>query len=270
MTPLDGDEIVALLPPPLAELLQGIEVKPLTGSTNSDLIAALRSGSISPPALLLANEQTSGRGRRGSCWISPPDANIYLSFAWSVTTTPPALLGTLSLTTAVAIARTLIALGLAGVGLKWPNDVWVEQRKIAGTLIEMVQRQEMWCAVIGIGLNYAQEPFRNSDPAVAAIPRPWTDICHELRGSLPPGRNRVVALLLENLLLLLQDLALNGFDEIQREWQRLDLLRGRRIRVESEQGDIEGVAAGVAADGALCLEQGDGLRLITSGHIELI
>ena len=130
---LDHARITAQLPPAVAASVASLEIGWALGSTNSELLR--RSAPLRGTDVLLAERQTGGRGRRGRAWASPLAANIYLSlsrtFAGGLSR-----MGGLSLAAGVAVGEALRELGVAGVGLKWPNDVLVDGRKLGGLLVE--------------------------------------------------------------------------------------------------------------------------------------
>ncbi len=130
---------------------RAIEVVPSTGSTNADLLARAEE----PPGLvLLAQAQTLGRGRLGRQWFSEPGAGLACS-ALLAPPVPPARWGWLPLLTGVAAVEAVRTLGVPNASLKWPNDVLIEGRKVAGILAE---RTEPARAVVGVGLNVATAP----------------------------------------------------------------------------------------------------------------
>ena len=233
-------------------------------STNSRLLAA------SPPPTGLADVclceiQSAGRGRRGRLWVSPFGASIAMSLAWTFregARVKPAL----SLAVGVAISRALDRTGARNVRLKWPNDVWLADRKIGGVLVELKAEADGAAqVVIGIGLN-----LRLSAEARRAIEAGGTraaalqDAC-----PTPLSRNTLAAALLEELLSMLGGFEAEGFAPFRAEWLALDALGGRAARVLGAQGGIAGIARGVDVDGALLLEDGGRLHRFVSGEVSL-
>src|SRR6185312_6038226 len=130
-----------------------IEIVAETGSTNADLL--VRIGGLDGPLLLIAERQTAGRGRAGRTWHASPEASLTFSLAWKFSRQTRDLAG-LPLAVGVALAEALAAFGW-DAALKWPNDVLLDGRKLAGILIETANRRDgegAW-AVIGIGINLA-------------------------------------------------------------------------------------------------------------------
>ncbi|MDF1764647.1 MAG: biotin--[acetyl-CoA-carboxylase] ligase, partial [Oleibacter sp.] len=142
---------------------------------------------------VFAEKQHHGRGRRGRQWVSPFGKNIYLSLLVSFSGGMAVLEG-LSLVTAIAVEKALARLGIEGVGLKWPNDIYAQGKKLAGILLEVTGEYNSHCqVVIGIGLNLSL-----SEHDAETIDQPWVDL-RSLKANL--SRNDVAAILLDELLI---------------------------------------------------------------------
>jgi len=182
LEPLDQDRIVAELDPRRAARLAGLEVLLEVDSTNRHLAEAARRG-LPDPYACLAEGQTAGRGRLGRPWVSPFGRNVYLSVLRRFHQPPEAIQG-LGLAVGAAAAEAVAGLGVADVGLKWPNDLMWRGRKLAGILLEMAgEGTGPWTLVAGIGMNVDMTPGVG-----AAIDQPWTDLATAL--GEPPSRNR--------------------------------------------------------------------------------
>jgi BirA family biotin operon repressor/biotin-[acetyl-CoA-carboxylase] ligase len=246
---------------PLAPIfdIRWVESSP---STNSELMEA-------PPGngrkidVLVATAQTAGRGRRGRHWLAWPGSSLTFSVRWRFAPTTPAP-GGLSLVVGLALAHALDRLGTRGVALKWPNDVLVHGRKIAGILIELIAgRDHGITAVIGIGLNLCL-------PAEAAIPGQGggiTDLARELGKTVT--RETVLASVLTELHPLLVTYARTGFPLLRDVWRQHDAFAGQPVRVSGENEEIVGLCAGVDDDGALLVKNGRGLTRILAGDVSL-
>jgi BirA family transcriptional regulator, biotin operon repressor / biotin---[acetyl-CoA-carboxylase] ligase len=240
-----------------------LDVFPVLDSTNRWLLAQPETGEA---RLCIAEYQTAGRGRRGRGWCSPFGANLYLSLAWRFAELPPQF-GALGLAVGVAVAETLQALGVSGLGLKWPNDLLWQGRKLAGILIE--HRGEGGGparVVIGLGLNVAMsaQQARNVDQA-------WTTLVQALQasGQDVPGRNAICATMVDALLRALASFTQHGFADFARRWAAFDLAHGRAVRLEQDGQAITGIARGIDAEGALLLETDGSLRRFLSGDLSL-
>lgn len=251
---LDADAIRAALPAAVRPALAGLEVAWSLDSTNAELLRRPMPG---PQAeVLLAERQTGGRGRRGRTWQSPLAAHVYLSLQRGFDG-GLARLGGLSLVAGIAAVEAMHALGIAGVGLKWPNDLVVAEgpvlRKLGGVLVEGGgEHAGPVRAVLGIGIN-----VRMPDAAAAGIDQPWTDLA-TLATDAPPSRNAVAAALLAAWLPALAQFDRDGLAPFLPRFRAVDALRGRPIAVMTGREHVTGIADGVAADGALELRTADG------------
>lgn len=245
---LDADAIVRALAPQARATLAGLEVVWRIDSTNSELLR--RPAPVSGVQVLLAEGQSAGRGRRGRAFVSPLGAHLYLSlsrrFARGL-----AGLGGLSLAAGVAVAEALRVLGVEAVGLKWPNDLLVEGRKLGGLLVEGGgEFAGNARAVIGLGLNVHMPAA-----AAATIDQPWAELAALL---LRPQRNVVAAAVLSQLLPALALFDEQGLAPFLPRYAALDCLAGRAVRVLEGQREHTGVVVGLADDGGLRLRAADG------------
>ena len=198
-------------------------------------------------SVVLAERQTSGRGRRGKAWVSPFAANIYMSILWDFEQGAQALEG-LSLAVGVAVRRALIEVGLEDVRLKWPNDIYIGNKKLGGILLEMIGDPAGHCSVvIGVGINVSM-------PASMAvnIDQPWTDCCSE--SDAPIARSRLAALLIDNIFDILNDFESLGFAEYRDEWQEADAFKGLQGTISTPRDSVSGTVIGVDNSGAVQLK----------------
>ncbi len=258
---LDAAALRTALSPAARRELAGLDVLFETDSTNA---VALREP---PPTrgthAWLAERQTAGRGRRGRGWASPLGAHVYLSLSRRFDGGVAALQG-LSLAVGVAVAEALHGLGYPQVGLKWPNDLLADGRKLGGILVEVGgDAAGPMRVVVGIGLNVAMPPA-----AGAAVDQPWTDLA-TLAGAMP-SRQAVAAALLDALLPMLARFEQDGLAPFLEAWPRYDVLAGRPVRLHEGGRVLDGIALGLAADGALRLRGDDGSeRQVHAGEASL-
>ncbi|MFT3761314.1 MAG: bifunctional biotin--[acetyl-CoA-carboxylase] ligase/biotin operon repressor BirA [Pseudoxanthomonas sp.] len=249
---LEADAIRAALAPAQRALLAGLDVAWSLDSTNSELLR--RAAPARGSAVLLAERQTGGRGRRGREWASPLAAHLYLSLARQFSG-GLARLGGLSLVAGVAAAEALQEAGFGDVRLKWPNDLVVAApdaalRKLGGLLVEIGGGAVVSCtadpapAVIGIGVN-----VRMPAAFAARIDQPWIDL--QALSPRPVSRNLIAAALLSKLLPALERFDAEGLAPFAARYAALDALAGREVAVHAAEGVRHGVAAGIAEDGAL-------------------
>ncbi|WP_240125762.1 bifunctional biotin--[acetyl-CoA-carboxylase] ligase/biotin operon repressor BirA [Thermomonas alba] len=262
---LEADAIRAALPAAVRAELAALEVAWTLDSTNTCLLQ--RETPARGCAVLLAERQTAGRGRRGRRWASPLAAHVYLSLARRFEGGLARLAG-LSLVAGIAAAEALQALGFAPVRLKWPNDLVVAEgaglRKLGGLLVEGGgEAGGAARAVVGLGLNVRMPPA-----FAAAIDQPWIDLA--ALASPPPPRNAVVAQLLRHLLPALAQFDAEGLAPFLPRYAALDALAGRRIWLHEAAGTSSAQALGLAADGALRVRGEDGReRLLHAGEVSV-
>lgn len=260
---LDAARVTAALEPRTAGLLNKLALFETIDSTNAEAMRQAELGAA-PGLVCSAEQQTAGRGRRGRTWVSPFARNLYLSLVWEYHQGAAALEG-LSLAVGVAVARALTSCGLPAVQLKWPNDVIFRGAKLGGVLLEMTGDAAGTCQVIvGVGLNVAMP-----GAAAATIDQAWTDIETISAGSRP-GRNELLAALLNQLLPLLADFERTGFGPWRDEWLALDAFAGQPVVLHTGARDLSGIARGVDGRGALQLETAAaGVQTIFGGEISL-
>lgn len=262
---LDVVQIRAALPVSLARSLGALEVHWELDSTSSEL--QRRGARAADFSVVLAETQTAGRGRRGREWLSPPGLNLCLSCLKRFEQGFAALAG-LSLAIGVIVLRALENLGIAGAGLKWPNDVLVITDeplggKLGGILVELSGEYQGPCAaIIGIGLNLRLTPALRAQAG-----QPTGDLAM-LTGGTPPDRNRVAAALIEALADGLRQFEHDGFSSFVADYARHDLLRDQPLLLSGALGVFDGVGAGVDARGALLVRMPDAsLRRVDSADV---
>ncbi|HEX9625984.1 MAG TPA: bifunctional biotin--[acetyl-CoA-carboxylase] ligase/biotin operon repressor BirA [Acidiferrobacterales bacterium] len=211
----------------------------------------------------LAEFQTGGRGRRGRAWMASPYQNLMLSMARRFDGGPARTAG-LSLAAGVAVAHTLREYGAAGVGIKWPNDLLWQGRKLAGILVDLRGEADgPTLAVIGVGVNGAL-----SEREAAAIDQPWVALAGITGAAV--DRNRLAALLIDALAEMFERFAREGLGPFRADWERYDFYAGRRVRLEAGGEHFDGEAAGIDAQGALLLRDArGGLRAFHAGEVSL-
>ncbi|WP_226666592.1 bifunctional biotin--[acetyl-CoA-carboxylase] ligase/biotin operon repressor BirA [Microbulbifer aggregans] len=257
---LDAESISSGLSAAAKPLLGELVVYDQADSTNARVLAALDSG-VGHGQVVLAEQQTAGRGRRGRSWASPFAGGISLSIGWQFQGGVQLLEG-LSLAVGVALARALEKFAVPGVRLKWPNDVWCQGRKLAGVLLELSGDLTDRCAVVvGIGLN-----MRLPAAAADAIDQPWIDL-EQVRPGI--SRNQLVSEMLNQLLVLLESYPKAGFGPWREPWQALDQFAGAEVCLQSAQQRWCGIERGVDQTGALLLETDGEIRAYHGGEISL-
>lgn len=260
--PLVADRIRPLLRADVRERIDQLDVLWSTGSTNSVLMQRDQPAPGCARALL-AEYQTAGRGRRGRAWLAPPGGAICLSMSWTFGELPRDL-GALGLVIGVCVLRALCGLGLRNVQLKWPNDLLIGERKLAGVLIELrAESGGPACVVIGIGLNVSIGsglPGQIARTGLAPI-----DLI--TAGIREPARNAICAGLLNALVAGILEFERGGLRSFAGEWAVADALRGRPVEVRAAETTVVGIARGIDLDGALLLETPNGVQKLLSGDV---
>jgi BirA family transcriptional regulator, biotin operon repressor / biotin---[acetyl-CoA-carboxylase] ligase len=252
----------ARLKPLLGTLAPRFDVDALAeGSSSSDLLLERAARGAGSGSVLVVDRQTAGRGRRGRQWQSSPEGSLTFSLLWRFDGGVERLAG-LSLAVGVALARGLAALGVRDPALKWPNDVLLAGRKLAGILVELTSERRGMVAVIGIGLNLAPPP------ADAMLDTPAASLADAL--PILPERHLLLATLLAELAPVLDRFAADGFVALREEWQALHAWQGRPVNVLRDgRVELAGTCLGADADGALLVATARGVERCLSGDLSL-
>jgi BirA family transcriptional regulator, biotin operon repressor / biotin---[acetyl-CoA-carboxylase] ligase len=262
--PLDGAQILEQLSDAARSHVRRVDTAWTVGSTNTVLMERPY-----PPLglgeVLLAEYQTAGRGRRGRTWVAPPGGSICLSLSW-VFGEVPRDLSALGLVIGVCTLEALQRLGVAGAGLKWPNDLLIDDRKLGGILIELrAESAGPACVVIGIGLNVALgTQLLEQIGAVGLAP---IDLASA--GLKDRARNRVAAALISACVQGLLDFERGGLKPFAQKWMTADALHGRPVTVVTGNSVIKGVSRGIDLEGALLVETPQGLVRLLAGDVSV-
>lgn len=225
-------------------------------STNTFLLDLSHSANFHGYACM-AEQQTAGKGRRGRQWVSPFGKNVYLSVGWKIP--DERSLEGLSLAVGCAAARAVRSeSSQINVGLKWPNDLFIEGGKAGGILIELgASNAGFHHLVIGVGINLAL-----SVKDVAGIDQPWSVVAGA-------SRNRIAGALLSELVACLVVFSNEGFAPFADEWNALDIFADQEVNLVSTGSTRSGVARGVDEQGHLLLDLGDRVERINAGEVSL-
>lgn len=258
---LDEEIILSGISSSAAKILNKLEIFEEIESTNQYLLENLevadKHGNV-----VLAEYQSHGRGRRGSSWVSPFGSGLSLSTRWHFEQ-PVDSLTCLSLAVGSAVIRVLKKIGFEGVGLKWPNDIFFQNRKLGGLLIEIRGETAGPCdVVIGLGLNIAFPSDFEAD-----ISQPWIDLA-SIKDSVP-SRNVIVAEMISEFMLLLDAYTESKAEHIIKEWQEYDCMRGKQAKLILPDENITGQIVGIDNDGALLMSVNNNVRKFTAGEISL-
>ena len=212
----------------------------------------------------VADCQTAGRGSRGRHWLSAPQDSLTFSVLWRFSGGIERLPG-LSLAVGVAVVHALEACGVFGMGLKWPNDLLYEDRKLGGVLVELVSEKESTQAVVGIGLNL-HLPESVGDGNGFALPATALDAVL----SPLPERHVLLAQLLIELAHVFDRFAAGGFAVLRDQWLARHVWQDRRVCLVADGRPLkEGVCCGVDGYGALLVQTENGIERCLSGDLSL-
>jgi len=250
------------------EVLQGLKTRIFTGpvhyfetlgSTN-DLAKALAAQGAPEGTVVVAEAQTSGRGRLGRTWDAPPQAGLYVSLVLRPML-PPMELPQITLTTAVAVVRAVRRVAGLAPGIKWPNDLLLNGKKLGGILTEMeTESDRIRHVVVGLGLNVNNPGFA---PELAA-----TATSLALATGKTFSRINLLQAWLEEFEALYGRFLNQGFAAILEEWKGFNVTLGKMVTVRQGPREISGQATDVAPDGALLLLTANGEMVrVTSGEI---
>ncbi len=239
-----------------------IDVLPTVTSTN-DYLAKQGCIGGDEVAICIAEQQTQGKGRFGHQWWSPPGVNLYLSIRWSLQQWHRQH-ETLGLWLLVTIAQLLEQLGVAGVGLKWPNDICVGGKKLGGVLIERKSNQMQNILIIGVGLNIAMSLAEDFCTETG-----WTDLI-SIHPDWKMCRNEFAAHVIGSLVGTLARLDENRFGDLFSAWDRYDLMSKQRVEFTYQNQRMTGVAQGIDAQGRIVMYVGGERLHLHSAHIREI
>lgn len=244
---MNAQDFANALQTEVQDLFDKITVLELIDSTNAEAIRRMQATQENSQ-LIVALSQSAGRGRRGRQWLSPSGAGIYLSIT-RVFERPLSELQALSLLTALSVAEAVQSYGIDRVQLKWPNDVLIDDKKVAGILLETCQNKGRAVIVFGIGIN-----LDLPDVVIAQLDRPVTDIRRELGetwDALSPAA--LLGTLCRKLNDKLEQFGQCGFLPFKQSWNALDAYLGEEVVISNGEQQTVGVCQGVDEQGALLL-----------------
>ena len=211
--------------------------------------------------LCLAREQTQGKGQYGRNWESQRDGSILFSIRRNFP--QECNLNGLSLVVGLAIVKVIEQECLVeGFKIKWPNDIYFESKKLAGVLLENQTQLENQSVVIGVGINYFID-----QSMIFEIP--WTDLS-KITKKLP-DIELLTAEIINNILVMSEHFSVFGFDDFRSDWNRYDMLQGKKVKYTDLKDSFEGEVLGVSSKGALKIFTKNGVKeLYSSRNIEYI
>jgi len=210
---------------------------------------------------LLAESQTAGRGRRGRQWHSPFGSQFIMSMYWRLDDGPSAAMG-LSLAIGVAVVQALESAGYRDLSLKWPNDIYMARRKLAGILVEMSAAVGGIChLVIGVGVN-----LNLPDAVIAQLDQPCAHLAEQ---PVVVDRNQLSATIIQALRNALALFEKQGLTAFLMDWNRLDIFMQQPVKVLLGNQVIHGIYCGIDGQGNMLLQDQDGMHKFVGGEISL-
>ncbi len=241
--------------------IRTVDVLSSISSTNDYLLnSELANREIS---VCVAEQQTQGRGRYGHQWESPAAVNLYLSMSWPLQVWKEEC-EPLSLWLLITIAELLEKCGCSGIQLKWPNDICVDNKKLAGILIERKVSQTKNALVIGVGLNVAMSISNDVE-----IETPWTDLL-SIKPDWQLSRNELTANVVSDLYATLSKLEQNRLIDLSSKWNRYDMLLNKKVEFLYKEKNETGCVKGVDGLGKIILDMNGKLENLHSAHISEI
>lgn len=258
---LDASEIHEVVNKQAKALISAFEIHDQIDSTNRYLVERAQQNALSG-AVCFAEYQSAGKGRRGRQWVSPYGCNIYFSILWRFQQGPGAISG-LSLAIGVAVIRALKQQQIDNIGLKWPNDIYSQGKKLGGILVEISGESDGPCsAVIGLGLNLFLPENQAQD-----IDQAWTDLT-KITGQNNLYRNKLAGILLNHILPVIAEYEAVGINAYLEEWREYDCLSGNQATLFIGQQQFRGIVRGIDNNGMLLIERPDGsVQTFASGEI---
>ncbi len=236
-----------------------VAVLPVIDSTNQyllDRLPELKSGDS-----CVAEYQHAGRGRRGRKWFSPFGANLYLSMYWRLEQGPAAAIG-LSLVIGIVLAEVLQSLGADDVRVKWPNDLYLKDRKLAGILVELTGKTgDAAQIVLGAGINLMMRNVQAED-----INQGWINL---QQAGIAIDRNVLAVQVINELRHSLKTFEQEGLAPFLPRWEKLDNFVHRPVKLIIGDKEIYGISRGINEQGALLLEQEGIIKPWVGGEISL-
>ena len=257
---LCADRVIKALPTAVRGVLQ-VAVYDSVGSTN-DVLREKKGQVALHGAVVIADQQTQGRGRRGRRWCSPAGANLYCSVGWRFNTSLEKLTG-LSLAVGAMVAEQIKTHLGVDLQLKWPNDLYYNEQKLGGILVEVLGDDAGGhSVVIGLGLN-----VNMPEEEGASIERPWIDLRSAVGAEVE--RHALAGAVVAGIADGLAQFAESGFAHWHAVWHRRDYLSGRSVVIDGSP-PTAGIACGVNDCGALLIESAAGKVAIAGGEASLL
>jgi len=246
----------------LKDSLKEITIFEEIGSTNDEAKTKLAEiNNLNDSLAIFAEQQTSGRGRSGKTWESPANVNIYLSFGWFSSLKLIDLEG-LSLASGVEISKHLEPIIGESLKIKWPNDLFLSEKKVGGILVETISNKKGTRIVIGVGLNVLM-----SNKVESCIDQDWTSLSINFGKDFE--RNQIAGLMLEALFHLKNNFETNGFSHYKDRFEELNLLKNRECLATLDDVSLMGLVEGISENGELIFNENGKIHQLRYGDVSI-
>ena len=244
------------------ESLKELTIFDEIGSTNDEAKTKLTEiENFNNSLVIFAEQQTSGRGRSGKAWVSPANVNIYLSFGWHSSLKISDLEG-LSLASGVEISTHLEPIIGEPLKIKWPNDLFLSEKKTGGILVETISNQKDTSIVVGVGLNVLM-----SDKVENSIDQDWTSLSIHFGKDF--DRNKIAGLMLEALFHLKNNFETNGFSHYKDRFEELNLLKNKECLATLDDVSLMGLVEGITENGELIFNENGKIHQLRYGDVSI-
>ncbi len=236
-----------------------------TDSTNT-VLKKMAAENVPEGTVVLADIQTAGRGRRGKTWISAPKLGIWMSILLRPNLHPSSV-QTLTLAASVAVVNALEPMGINDLGIKWPNDILINGKKVCGILTELSAEAEgvEW-VIIGIGLNvnHSEADFHRDIASIA------TSLRMNVNSDIELDRSVIAAKIIDEMGNVYREFIDKGSSWVVEEWRKRNLTLGKRVNIISQLDSFQAEVLDITAEGKLIVKDDDGtVHEMFSGVISL-
>ncbi len=216
--------------------------------------------------ICISNEQTAGRGRRGNEWVSPDTGNIYFSLMWCFDSPIQQIkhFSLLGLTVGIAVAEALKDIGLQNHGVKWPNDIYWQQQKMGGILLENTSPSNKITIGIGLNINMPEDQASKVNQQIACLSKAFEN---QSNGT---NRNQLIISLIQRLNHHLSNFTSLTFDGFKDDWNKWDILKNKEVSFQHNKKHISATVLGLNQQGQLgLLDLNNQLKYYSSADIRL-
>lgn len=216
--------------------------------------------------VVIADMQSTGRGRRGKTWMSAPNRGIWMSILLRPNLHPSSV-QTLTLAASVAVMKALEPLGIEGIGIKWPNDILINGKKVCGILTELSAEAERvdW-VILGIGLNvnHSESDFSHDIASIA------TSLRMNVNNNTELDRSVLAASIIDEIENVYRGFIESGSSWVVEEWKKSNITLGKRVNIIGQQGSFHAEVLDITAEGKLIVKDDHGMvHEMLSGEISL-